>query len=50
MGKLLCADECIAKKSRISFTRALIEVNVPRTLPGEVTVMDPNRGQFQQKV
>lgn len=28
----------------------LIEVKVTRTLPEEVTVMDPNGGKFQPKV
>ncbi|XP_070057680.1 uncharacterized protein [Nicotiana tomentosiformis] len=42
------ADECTAKQTRISFARMLIEVNVTKPLPDEVTVLDPSGKIFQQ--
>ncbi|XP_019261722.1 PREDICTED: uncharacterized protein LOC109239591 [Nicotiana attenuata] len=43
-------DKCTAKQTRISFARMLIEVNVTKTLPSKITVMDPSRKTFQQGV
>ncbi|XP_070032704.1 uncharacterized protein [Nicotiana tomentosiformis] len=44
------ADECTTKQTRISFARMLIEVNVTKPLPDEVTVLDPLEKIFQQSV
>ncbi|XP_075081949.1 uncharacterized protein LOC142166464 [Nicotiana tabacum] len=44
------ADECTAKQTRISFARMIIEVNVIKALPSEITVMDPSGKTFQQGV
>ncbi|XP_075106819.1 uncharacterized protein LOC142179834 [Nicotiana tabacum] len=40
------ADKCTSKQTRISFARMLIEVNVTKPLPDEVTVMDPSGKTF----
>ncbi|XP_075083780.1 uncharacterized protein LOC142167787 [Nicotiana tabacum] len=49
-GKLLFADECTTKRTRISYARMLIETNITKALPTKVTVMDPRGKQFQQKL
>ncbi|KAH0672818.1 hypothetical protein KY290_025047 [Solanum tuberosum] len=38
----LFADECATKQTRISYARMLIEVNVTKPIPQQITVMDPN--------
>ncbi|KAH0633495.1 hypothetical protein KY284_036281 [Solanum tuberosum] len=35
-------DECTTKQTRISFVRVLIEVDVTKVLPEEITILDPN--------
>ncbi|XP_019253965.1 PREDICTED: uncharacterized protein LOC109232665 [Nicotiana attenuata] len=50
IGTPIYADECTAKKKRVSFARMLIEVNITRELPMEIKVMDPNGKTFQQDV
>ncbi|XP_070046819.1 uncharacterized protein [Nicotiana tomentosiformis] len=50
IGKPLFANECTTKKTRISYARMLIEVNVTRTLPIEITVLDPRGRKFQQEL
>lgn len=50
LGKPLFADECTTKQTRISYARILIEVNVTKRLPTEVTVIDPTGRKFQQGV
>ncbi|KAH0764740.1 hypothetical protein KY285_000611 [Solanum tuberosum] len=46
----LFADECTTKQTRISYARMLIEVNVTKAIPQQITVMDPNGGTFMQEV
>lgn len=41
-GKPIFADECTTKQTRISFVRVLIEVDVTKVLPEEITILDPN--------
>ncbi|XP_070034451.1 uncharacterized protein [Nicotiana tomentosiformis] len=50
LGTPLYADECTTKQTRISYARMLIEVNVSRTLPEEITVIDPKGRKFQHHV
>lgn len=40
------ADECTTEKSRVSFERMLIEINVTKHLPNEICVMDLKGRQF----
>ncbi|WMV29785.1 hypothetical protein MTR67_023170, partial [Solanum verrucosum] len=42
IGFPLLADECTTKQTRISYARMLIEVNVTKPIPQQITVMDPN--------
>lgn len=46
----LYANECNTKQIRIFYAQMLIEVNMSRTLPDEVTVIDPKGRNFQQQV
>uniref|UniRef100_M1A316 Endonuclease/exonuclease/phosphatase n=1 Tax=Solanum tuberosum TaxID=4113 RepID=M1A316_SOLTU len=46
----LFVDECTTKQTRISYARMLIEVNVTKAIPQQITVMDPNGGTFMQEV
>lgn len=41
LGKSLFADQCTTKQTRVSYARILIEVNVTKKLPTEITVNDP---------
>lgn len=50
LGKPLFDDECTTKKTRISYDRMLIEVNVSKPLPDKITVMGPIGQNFQQEV
>ncbi|XP_019240935.1 PREDICTED: uncharacterized protein LOC109221026 [Nicotiana attenuata] len=50
IGKPLFADECTTKQTRISYARMLIEVNVTKTLPAEITVLNPRGRKFQQEL
>ncbi|KAK4724359.1 hypothetical protein R3W88_027138 [Solanum pinnatisectum] len=50
IGVPLFADECTTKQTRISYAKMLIEVNVTKPIPQQITVMDPNRGTFMQEV
>lgn len=47
IGVPKCADECTTKQTRILFARMLIEVNVTKTLPNEVTMIGPSGKTFQ---
>ncbi|KAH0714845.1 hypothetical protein KY284_007750 [Solanum tuberosum] len=42
IGKPIYVDECITKQTTISYARMLIETNVTKPLPKEITVHDPN--------
>ncbi|XP_010317681.1 uncharacterized protein [Solanum lycopersicum] len=50
IGVPLFADECTTKQTRISYARMLIEVNVNKPIPQQITVMDPNGRTFMQEV
>ncbi|XP_019224481.1 PREDICTED: uncharacterized protein LOC109206146 [Nicotiana attenuata] len=50
VGTPIFADECTTKKTRISYARMLIEVNVTRPLKEEIWVRDPKGKQFLQDV
>ncbi|KAK4707162.1 hypothetical protein R3W88_033301 [Solanum pinnatisectum] len=41
-------DECTTKQTRISFARMLIEVNITKTLPDKIIVLNRNDNQFEQ--
>lgn len=47
IGKPLFADECIAKQTRISYARILVEANVTKNLPTEVTLQETSGKQIQ---
>jgi len=46
IGVPLFSDEYTTKQTRISYARMLIEVNVTKAIPQQITIMDPNRGTF----
>ena len=46
----LFADECTTKQTRISYGRMLIEVDVTKAIPQQITVADPNGRTFVQEV
>nr|XP_033516922.1 uncharacterized protein LOC117281193 [Nicotiana tomentosiformis] len=48
LGTPLYADECTTQQTRISYARMLLEENVSRTFPDEITVIDPKGRKFQQ--
>ncbi|KAK4720345.1 hypothetical protein R3W88_010578 [Solanum pinnatisectum] len=50
IGVPLFAEECTTKQTRISYARMLIEVNVTKPIPQQITVMDPNGVTFMQEV
>ena len=50
IGVPLFADECTTKQTRISYARMLIEVDVTKTIPQQITVADPNGRTFVQEV
>uniref|UniRef100_A0A494G8C7 Uncharacterized protein n=1 Tax=Solanum lycopersicum TaxID=4081 RepID=A0A494G8C7_SOLLC len=50
IGVPLFADECTTKQTRISYARMLIEVNVTKAIPQQITVVDPNGKTFLQDV
>ena len=50
IGVPIFADECTTKQTRISYARMLIEVNVTKPIPQNITVMDPNGRMFMQDV
>ncbi|TMW81375.1 hypothetical protein EJD97_010021 [Solanum chilense] len=50
IGVPLFANECTTKQTRISYARMLIEVNVTKPIPQQITVMDPNGRTFMQEI
>ena len=50
IGVSICADECTTKQTRISYARMLVEVNVTKTIPQKIAVVDPNGKTFLQDV
>ncbi|KAK6782209.1 hypothetical protein RDI58_020005 [Solanum bulbocastanum] len=50
IGVPLFADECTTKQTRIAYARMLIEVNVTKKIPQQITVMDPSGETFTQQV
>lgn len=50
IGIPIYVDECTVKKTRVSFPRMLIEVNITKELYLEIVVMDPNGRKFKQIV
>lgn len=50
VGVPLYADECIAKQTRISYARMLIEVNVTKPLVREILLKDPSGRELIQVV
>nr|XP_016439874.1 PREDICTED: uncharacterized protein LOC107765715 [Nicotiana tabacum] len=49
IGKPLFADECTSNQMRISYARILVEANVTKKLPTELTLQDPYGRMFQQQ-
>ena len=50
IGVPLFADECTTKQTRISYARMLIEVDVTKAIPQQITVADPSGRTFVQEV
>ncbi|XP_070021437.1 uncharacterized protein [Nicotiana sylvestris] len=50
IGKPLFADQCTANQTRVSYARILIEVNVTKEIPSEITMEDPFGRHFQQAI
>ena len=50
IGVPLFADECTTKQTRISYARMLIEVDVTKAIPQQITVADPNGRKFVLEV
>ncbi|KAL9238950.1 hypothetical protein vseg_013315 [Gypsophila vaccaria] len=50
IGRPICADEHTTCKTKVSFARILIEVDVSKELPAVVTVATPYDDKFIQKV
>nr|XP_016491403.1 PREDICTED: uncharacterized protein LOC107811065 [Nicotiana tabacum] len=50
LGNPLFADGCTTKMTRVSYARIIIEVNVTKALPNEITVKDPSGRQFQSAI
>ena len=46
----LFADEYTTKQTRISYARMLIEVNVTKAIPQQITIVNPNGRTFLQEV
>lgn len=50
VGKPLTVDECTANMERVSFARALVEVDATKSLIWELTIPLPNGEDFHQEV
>ena len=50
IGVPIFADDRTINQTRISYARMLIEVNVTKTIPQKITVVDPNGKTFLQEV
>ncbi|XP_060210892.1 uncharacterized protein LOC132637893 [Lycium barbarum] len=50
IGKPLFADECTAKRTRISFARILVEVNTTKPLLDTIVIFDPYGRELEQDV
>ncbi|KAL9241119.1 hypothetical protein vseg_015266 [Gypsophila vaccaria] len=50
IGRPICADEHTTSKTKVSFARVLIEVDVSKTLPSAITVATPYDDKFIQNV
>nr|XP_009770224.1 PREDICTED: uncharacterized protein LOC104220956 [Nicotiana sylvestris] len=50
LGKSLYADACTTVADRISYARILIEIDITRTLPGTIKLVDPNVKVIEQLV
>ena len=50
IGVPIFADECTTKQTRISYARMLVEVNVTKSIPQKITVVDPYGKTFLQDV
>lgn len=40
----------LQKKTRVSYARILIELNITKKMPTKVTIKDPSGRQFQQPI
>ncbi|XP_059306326.1 uncharacterized protein LOC132057742 [Lycium ferocissimum] len=50
LGVPLFTDECTLKRTRISFARILVEVNITKPLSESINVLDPSGEIFEQQV
>ena len=50
IGIPIFADECTTKQTRISYARMLIEVDITKSIPTEIKVMDARGQSFQQVI
>lgn len=42
--------ECITNQTRISYARMLIEVNITKPLPSEISILEPAGREFKRSV
>jgi hypothetical protein len=47
LGIPLVTDECTANKFRISYARLLVEVDITKELPKEITITDSEGGKLK---
>ncbi|XP_070015421.1 uncharacterized protein [Nicotiana sylvestris] len=50
LGKLLYADACTIMADRISYAQILIKMDITKTLPGTIKLIDPNGKMIEQMV
>lgn len=50
VGKPLFTDQCTKSRSRLSFARILVEMEIGGEFPSTITLEDADGNQFQQKV
>ncbi|XP_020266409.1 uncharacterized protein LOC109841898 [Asparagus officinalis] len=50
IGRPITTDKLTANRQRLAYARVLIEVDLPATLPDQITIQSPNGKQYQQRV
>lgn len=50
IGNPIVTDECTASKLRVSYARILVEVDITKELPQEITIQDRSGNKLQQAI
>ena len=50
IGNPIVTDECTASKLRVSYARILVEVDITKELPQEITIRDRSGNKLQQAI